>query len=691
DRFNHNLGCTINSFIICRMKLFLLFLILFLIPSSYAFDCSLINNENCEYLNEVNEDLIANLIYTSSYYPNHTLIKEYNNNIQVNEKPLNTPTYQNNNIKNAWLEILTISPSIKYNNSYIVPQTITARAEYNYQIQVPEDYYNPNKRNGATCKINYNLQSQSSNINWYANTYSIGNQKILFSSILNYNSLKAKVNIQSSIKKQTYVWNRYCCGWSDGSCVRHCYNCKYKSTTYINDNLEIVDEVSIIEYEKPEISNFTFITEYLETHKGILETNNLTNTILNFNNASLKNNNLVFTANFTHKPYYFLELEAKPTNQIIPKNLRFTNNTIYVNEPTSCSITTTDLFQTTNEECINKYQELELAPFEKEGFTENLYLLVKLAVFVFVNILIYKGIKKYWGKILVPISILIFTIPSVHAETECGLTNLASCIPEKMYEFILNLINAPLQPLLELVKNLLQAHPSITLFHGIWAIVVYCISMFYGLLLIYAGMQFLFSGHNVVRREMAKEWLKNVIIMMVLIQASFYLYDLAIELGSVMSSSVLSLVDPLFFMLTADNLVNIGLEFIMVFIYAITLIFTLFFLVMRYLVVALGVLFVPIGIFCYFIPPLKSYGKMILNLLGLFVFINFLSTIIILACSMLITIPLFENIKIVIMINCFGIVNLLFILLAKHVVTKSGMADGAEKVVQAGKYIAMLV
>ena len=672
-------------------RLIFLFIFLFLVSSSYAFDCSLIENQNCEYLNEINEDLIANLIYTNTSYPDHNFIKEYNFQIDVNEKPTNTQIHETEFIKNAWLEILTISPSIKYNNSYIVPYAITARAEYNYNIQVPDDYYNSNKRDGAICKIYYTLNSQSANLNWFVNTQSLSNEKVFFLSIYNYDSLKAKVNIQSSIRKKTYHWDKYCCRRVDGRCVKYCYDCDYTGTNYLNNNLEIIDEVSIIEYQTPNNSNFTFITEYLGTHKGILETNKLTNTFLKFNNASLTTNNLIFTANFSHKPYYFLELEAKPTNQIIPKNLRFTNNTIFVNEPTSCSIQTTDLFQTTPSECINNYQELEVQPFEKEGFTSNIFLIVKLLVFVFVNILIYKGIKKYWGKILIPLTIFIFTLPNVHAETECGLTNLGSCIPEKMYEFILNLINAPLEPLLELVKNLLQAQPSISLFHGIWAIVVYCISMFYGLLLIYAGMQFLFSGHNVVRREMAKEWLKNVIIMMVLIQASFYLYDLAIELGSVMSSSVLSLVDPLFFMLSADNIINIGLEFFMVFIYVITLIFTLFFLVMRYLVVALGVLFVPIGIFCYFIPPLKSYGKMILNLLGLFIFINFLSTIIILACSMLITIPLFQNIKIVVMINCFGILNLLFILLAKHVVTKTGMTDGAEKVVQAGKYIAMLV
>ena len=672
-------------------RLIFLFFLLILVSSSNAFDCSLIEDENCDYLNEIDENLIANLIYTNTSYPGHNFIKEYNDAIGVEDPPEDTEIHNTDHIKNAWLEILSISPSIKYNNSYIVPPQIEARAEYDYELDIPENYYNSNKRDGAICKINYYLQSQSQSIIWYVNSQSLGNEKTFFSSIYNYDSLKAKVNIQTSIKKKTYNWDKYCCRRVDGHCVRYCYDCDYTGTSYLNDNLEIIDEVSIIEYQNPQVSNFTFITEYLGTHKGILENNNLTNTFLDFSGANLTQNNLIFNANFSHKPYYFLELEANPTDQTIPQNLRYSNNTIYVGEPESCSIQTTNLFQTTTTECIEDYHELEVQPFEQSGFTSNMYLLVKIAVFIFVMIMIYHGIRKYWGKVLVPITILLFMIPTVHAEGECGLTNLASCIPEKTYEFVLNLLNAPLAPLLDIFTSLLQAQPSIDLFHGIWAIVVYCLSMFYGLLLIYAGMQFLFSGHNVVRREMAKEWLKNVIIMMVLIQSSFYLYQLVIELGSAMSSSVLSLVDPQFFMITADNLINIGLEFLFVFLYVIVLSIGMLFLVMRYIVVALGVLFVPIGIFCYFIPPLRSYGKLILNMLGLFIFINFLATIIILACSMLIEIPLFENFKILVMINCFGIINLLFILLAKHVISKTGVGEGAEKVASAAKYIAMLV
>lgn len=293
-------------------------------------------------------------------------------------------------------------------------------------------------------------------------------------------------------------------------------------------------------------------------------------------------------------------------------------------------------------------------------------------------------------KILLWILSWVCILPSVFAD-ECGLTNLASCLPEKLYDFFLNLLNAPLQPLLSSIRAMIENAPSTEIFYSIWVIIVYCISLFYGALFIYSGFQFMMSGMNPIKRHMAKEWLKNTVIMIVLIQASLYIYGLVLELGAIMSSSILSMVNPHFFLITADNIINIGLEFMFVWLYGFTLLLTLLFLVLRYMIVAFGVIFVPIGIFCWFIPPLKSYGKLILNFLGLHIFITFLDAIIILASSMLITIPLFESMKILVMIACFTMINILFFILAWHVISKSSISDGGEKVANAMKYIAMMI
>ncbi|MBW2981752.1 hypothetical protein KY343_02620 [Candidatus Woesearchaeota archaeon] len=298
-------------------------------------------------------------------------------------------------------------------------------------------------------------------------------------------------------------------------------------------------------------------------------------------------------------------------------------------------------------------------------------------------------------KILTIILLFLILFPTVIAAeeeeepTKCGLTNLASCIPEKLYEYFIGILNLPIKPLLYFIKKLIGEPVSISIFQGVWVIIIYVLSMFYGLLFIYSGFNFLFSGLDVIRREMAKEWLKNTVIMIVIVQASFYLYDLFLQLISTMTSTILTMVDEHFFMITADNIVNIGLEFLLVPSYVFVLLITVVVLVARYVVLAIGAVFVPMGVFLYFIPPLRSYGKFILHFLGMLGAIVFVDAIIILACSMLIEIPLFENFKIVVMIVCFILVNITHLLVAKMVLGSASFDSGRESLAQAAKYIAM--
>lgn len=246
---------------------------------------------------------------------------------------------------------------------------------------------------------------------------------------------------------------------------------------------------------------------------------------------------------------------------------------------------------------------------------------------------------------------------------DCGLANLGACLPEKFFEYLLSLINAPLQWLLDLIKSLLTEPVDIYLFSYFWAIVIYILSLFYGLLLTYSGLRFMFSGHNVIMREEAKSWLKNIIIMMVLVQASFFLYELIIEVGAALTAGIMTLIPDDFFLLTADSLINFTLELVFGLLYLVVLLVTLLVLVMRYLFVGIGVIVFPIGIFLMFIPPLQGYGKCILHLCGTFIFMTFFQTIILLAASMVIAVPFFEHIKIVVMICAFLLVNAMVVFL----------------------------
>ncbi len=242
---------------------------------------------------------------------------------------------------------------------------------------------------------------------------------------------------------------------------------------------------------------------------------------------------------------------------------------------------------------------------------------------------------------------------------ECGLTNLAVCLPEKFFEFLAQLLNAPIQPLLNMVNHLLTQPVNINMFHSFWAIIVYIISMFYGLFFLFAGFQLMISGYDANKRENAKEWLRNIVLMILFVQSSFLIYDLIIQVGSVLTSGVMNLIDPNFFLMTMDNFINFGLQISLLIPYILILLITALLLGLRYLTVAIGVVLFPFALFFYFIPPLRSYGKMILNVLLVCVFVTFFDAIMLFGASLLLDVGVFSSFKIVLASVAFLSINLL--------------------------------
>ncbi len=245
--------------------------------------------------------------------------------------------------------------------------------------------------------------------------------------------------------------------------------------------------------------------------------------------------------------------------------------------------------------------------------------------------------------------------------TECGLTNLATCLPEKFFEYLVSLLNAPVQPLLNLVQSLLTEPVNINIFHAFWAIIVYIISLFYGLFFLFAGFQLMISGYDAQKRENAKNWLRNIVLMILFVQASFLIYDLIIQMASLLTTGIIDLIDQNFFLMTIDNFTNFGLQLSLLIPYLLTLLLTVILLGLRYLIVAVGVVLFPLAIFFYFIPPLQSYGKLILNVLLACIFVTFFDAILLLGASMLVNVGAFALFKIVLAMIAFLSVNLLMV------------------------------
>ena len=670
-------------------------LFILLLPFAYAFNCSLTADPAyCQTVLD-NDTILGALLYSNSTAPDHDFVRNYNLGIEVTTPPNNTLIYQSKYIKDAWLSFLAIFPSVIENNTLYVPSTTSTLCEYNYRIELPSNYYSsryPQSSNGD-CKRTYSLKSNTTTLKILTNNVAKSQGKYANITIIQDSEIKSNLEIDANVKIDRYRWYTYCCGRDTyGSCTAWCHQCRY-STTQNDPDSVIIEESKLVKlYTLSPYADLQVYNAYYGTTKGRFYADNYSTFKLAFNNSFYTEQKYYYDIIFDKKPYYFITLEAHPFNSSKIRNMDVFNTTFVVKDTNNCSLYAYNHLSNFSSGCDLSYNATNLSRLSVNEVNVDLSFLLDLLIFILIAYIIYKvGISK--ASIAV-VLILFLAIPAVHAEDppkdECGITNLASCIPEKLYEYFLIVINSPLLPMLEGIKSLMTADISIDIFYHVWSTIRYILSFFYIFFFLYAGFVFLTSNANPVRRAQAKDLLKNIVIMIVLIQASFYLYGLILSLGSIMNNAILSMVDPHFFMLTVDNIANIGLELLLFTVYALVLFLTMILLVMRYIIVSLGVVLFPIGLFCYFTPPIKSYGKFILNMLGLFIFIAFFDLLIILACSMLIEVPVFANFKMFLMITCFGIVDYTLYLVIKFAMSISSGSSIKDDLSDAAKYIALL-
>ena len=288
---------------------------------------------------------------------------------------------------------------------------------------------------------------------------------------------------------------------------------------------------------------------------------------------------------------------------------------------------------------------------------------------------------------LLTLVIILLVIPIVYAEEEnnCSIFKLTNCIKDMSYS-ITYTTGLAAQPLIKLIQTLMIEPPNIEIFKQVWKVITSIISIFYIFFLLYSGIIFITDSNNIIKRHKAKESIKNMIIAIILVLASYYLYTLLIEFNSTLTSYIFTNINQDFFKLTSNNIINARLQLILIIPYILVLLLTCIMFGIRYLLVSFGIILFPIGIFLYFVPFLRSYGKLIINILILLIFISFISSIILLGSSMLANSEVFNNFSILFYIISFLIVDFSFYLLIKFILNKSG----ASETVNLSEEIAML-
>jgi len=148
------------------MKYFFLFFLLILVPTTLAYDCSQLEGiqyEDCMALEDIDENIIANIMYSNNSYPDHAYISFYNDPIIPYDAPDRVSKQSSGIIKDAWVAQLSISPSVLFDEDIYVPSNFSLRSDYNYKIEVPKNYQSSTKRDGRIVKHAWLLTTKQKN------------------------------------------------------------------------------------------------------------------------------------------------------------------------------------------------------------------------------------------------------------------------------------------------------------------------------------------------------------------------------------------------------------------------------------------------------------------------------------------------------------------------------------------------
>ncbi len=166
--------------------------------------------------------------------------------------------------------------------------------------------------------------------------------------------------------------------------------------------------------------------------------------------------------------------------------------------------------------------------------------------------------------------------------------------------------------MLSFLGEVVSANPDPAPMKGLADTVTAVVSSLYLLVFLAAGFAFLFAGLSPERRHRAKEWLLNALIMVVAVNSSFPVYTIALELSATVTRSAWASVPVSFFL--PGMLSGLGAGQLLFF--GTSIVFALSTIVLRYLFLLVAAGLFPLGMFLYFTPPLKQWGKAVFSLIG---------------------------------------------------------------------------
>ncbi len=274
------------------------------------------------------------------------------------------------------------------------------------------------------------------------------------------------------------------------------------------------------------------------------------------------------------------------------------------------------------------------------------------------------------------------------------LTNLPGCIVENFFSYLVSGLIASNQNFVDSTFKFLFSNPNPLWFCSQYNAVMAILESLFSIVLMALALFFIVRANDVEGRLMAKKWLENMLIMIVLLSFSFSFFQMMLDFNTYLSTSLASDSMRTIFSPTG-SFSSVIFALVMLLLIVSMMMLTFVTLLVRYILIPFLLLLFPVGIFLYFIPVTQSWGKTILKIIVIVVFMTTVDALVLLGLSSLfsasdpnLTDSLVRVFAVLFGFGALGIINLvLFIVAILSGITQSKTLTGIAGISLLGKVL----
>lgn len=289
------------------------------------------------------ELLISNLEYENNLEPNHFLVYSKNTNLQIKDAPNGIQTYDDRYIKNAWMKIFALMPSVIYQDFLYVPKNTKVLTGFHYEFNEPKDYQSSRypKTSGGDCRTRYRLLEKIEENKIYVNGIYQGQGRLVPITINQDSKIESVYTIKIKYDINHYEWE-----W-DYDDDR--YECDYDHDETKTGQIILRDSIDVKIYKNNLVADISEIIE--NGYSSILKLNYSDSVEILFINSEYNYHKYLFEIVNSFPPYNVLTLKATNYGQETLSNLFRQEDSLIVNNIEECTIKGFDFFNEVISQC----------------------------------------------------------------------------------------------------------------------------------------------------------------------------------------------------------------------------------------------------------------------------------------------------------------------------------------------------